>query len=125
MLGNLKHGYCQYPDCNLDLNFVHVATKYCPEHKILQRKQHPQTYHRERYKSRFHRDKVIGGVYKNPELLPNGLKDGAPCPGNGNGYCGAILRREPVMTAEGYSSPFFDYVCGSHRFPDPREENNS
>ena len=118
----LKQGYCQYPDCGLDLGMVHVATKYCAAHRILQRKKDMQTYHREHYQSKFHREKVIGGVFKKPEAIPKGLKEGTPCPGIGNGYCGAMLRLERVMDPKGYSTPFFDYVCGTHRFPDPGEE---
>lgn len=122
---NLKRGYCQYPGCNLDLGLVHVATKYCPNHKILKRKLDTQAYHRERYKSKYHRERVIGGdVFEAPKRLPSGLKEGAPCPGNGNGYCGQILRRERAMDQKGCTTNFFDYTCGTHRFPDPREENN-
>lgn len=120
---NKKHGFCQYSDCNLDFGFVHVATKYCPVHKIQQVKKNQQAAHRLNYKSKFHRDHVIGGdVFRAPKHLPSGFKEGAPCPGNGNGYCGAMLRQERAMDQKGYTTNFFDYTCGTHRFPDPREE---
>ena len=125
MSGTLKHGYCQDPDCGIDLGMVHVATKFCPIHREKKRKQGQQAYQREHYKSKFHREKVIGRVFKNPEPLRNDLKEGGRCPGNGNGFCGAMLRRERVMDVGGYSTPFFDYVCGTHRFPDPGEEKSN
>ncbi len=118
----LKRGYCQYEDCGLDLGMVYPNAKYCDLHRILQRKKHMHTYHLEHYKSKFHREHVIKGVYKMPRPIPMGLKEGGPCPGNGNGFCGAMIRREVAMDPKGYSTPFFDYVCGTHRFPDPREE---
>jgi len=118
----LKQGYCEYEDCGLDLGMVYPNTKYCEPHRIIKRKQSAQAYHREHYQSKFHRDRVIGGVFKNPKPIPKGLKLGGPCPGNGNGFCGAMLRRERVMDVGGYSTPVFDYFCGTHRFPDPGKE---
>ena len=119
-----KQGYCQYPDCGIDLGMVPVATKFCQPHEAINRQRKLYEYRRERYKSKFHRERIMGGVYKKPKSIPKGLKEGGSCPGNDNGFCGAILRRERVMNAQGYSTPFFDYVCGTHRFPDPREEKD-
>jgi hypothetical protein len=121
----LKQGYCEYEDCGLDLGMVHIATKFCSVHREKKRKQDAQTYHRERYKSKFHRDHVIKEAIKNPEPLPKGLREGGPCPGNGNGVCGAMIRLERVMDTKGYTTPFFDYTCGIHRFPDPGEEKSN
>ena len=118
----LKHGYCKYEDCGLDLGMVYPNTKYCPTHRVQKRKQEAQAYHREHYKSKFHRDRVRGNIFKNPKPIPQGLKEGEPCPGNGNGWCGAIIHRERAIDEQGCSTPFFDYFCGTHRFPDPREQ---
>lgn len=119
---NKKHGFCQYPGCNLDLGFVQIAKKYCLSHKIAQIKQTQQAAHRQNYKSKFHREKTISKKWSKPRALPSGLKEGAPCPGNGNGYCGGMLRRERAFDSKGFSTSFFDFFCGTHRFPDPREE---
>ena len=121
----LKYCYCQYPGCKIYLGEVHIATKFCPLHRYQKRKQDAQTRHREQYKSKFHREMTISKKWDNPRPLPAGIKEGGPCPGIGNGWCGAMLRRERAMNTEGYSTPFFDYTCGTHRFPDPREENRS
>ena len=121
MIG-LKSIRCQYPGCEINLIDVHIATQFCLPHKILKKKQTGEAHHRETYKSKFHREHITGDVCKNPKPLPPGLKAGGPCPGNGNGFCGAMIRLERAMDTEGYSTPFFDYFCGTHRFPDPREE---
>ena len=120
----LKKCYCQYPGCKIYLGEVHIATKFCPLHRYQKRKQDAQTRHREQYKSKFHRARVSGGDYKNPKLLPRGLKERGPCPGNGNGWCGAILRRERAMNGKGSTTNYFDFFCGTHRFPDPQQEKN-
>jgi hypothetical protein len=116
------HGFCQYPGCNLDLGEVHIAIKFCRPHAEQSRREKAVIHRRENYRSKYHREKTISKEFRLPRPLPAGIKDGGPCPGNGNGYCGKILHREIAFETEGYSTNFYDYFCGTHRFPVVVEE---
>jgi len=111
----IKQGHCQYPGCKINLGEVHIAVKFCPPHKIQKIKEDKKSYQRKIYKSKFHREKTISKKWNNPRPLPPGITEGSPCP-----RCGAIIYRERVIDQKGYTTNFFDYVCGTHRFPDPR-----
>jgi hypothetical protein len=114
---NLKHGYCQFPGCNLDLGEVHIAIKFCRPHAEQSKREKAVIHRRENYRSKYHREKTISKKWRKPQLLPQSIKDGGPCPGNGNGPCGKLLYCERAFETEGYSTEFWDYTCGTHRFP--------